>query len=93
MIAKDAISALYQMQGKYVFDLIFMDPPFGQGLEKEAIEMIANSSLIHPDSLIVMEISNETDISYLHDENSRFEIMKIKKYKTNSHVFLQVKRL
>ena len=93
VIAKDAISALYQMQGKYVFDLIFMDPPFNQGLEKEAIEMIANSSLIHPDSLIIVEISNDTDISYLHAEGSRFEIMKIKQYKTNSHVFLQVKRL
>ena len=93
VIAKDAISALYGMKGQYVFDVIFMDPPYGQNLEREALQVIADSSLIHPESIIVMEVSNETDLSYLHDEHSRLEIMKIKEYKTNSHVFLHVKRL
>ena len=93
VIAKDAISALYQLQGQYVFDVIFMDPPYGQGLEQQALRVIENSSLIHPESIVIMEVSNETDLSYLHDERSRFEILKIKEYKTNSHVFLQVRKL
>ncbi len=93
VISQDAISALYSLKGKHVFDVIFMDPPYGLGLEEEALRVLSDSSLIHPETIIIMEVSNETDLSYLHEPGSRFEIMKIKEYKTNSHVFLQVKRL
>ena len=93
VIAGDALSALYQLQGKYTFDVIFMDPPYHMDLEKEVLYHLADSALIHPETVIVVEVANDTDISYMHDPAFRLEIMKVKEYKTNSHIFLSVKRL
>ena len=91
VIAQDAMSALNRLQGQKTFDLIFMDPPYGLNLEKEVLLFLQNSTLIHPDTMIVTEVSNNTDLSYLHDPDSRFEIVKIKEYKTNSHIFISIR--
>lgn len=40
------------------FDLIFLDPPYGQGLAKEALENINNSDLCGPNTLIIAEESS-----------------------------------
>lgn len=37
------------------FDLIFLDPPYGKGLEKEALELIAEKELLAPGGLIIIE--------------------------------------
>ncbi|HEX2230231.1 MAG TPA: RsmD family RNA methyltransferase, partial [Candidatus Binatia bacterium] len=39
------------------FDLIFIDPPYGQGLVERALRMIAESSLLRDDGVIVAEHS------------------------------------
>lgn len=90
VIATDAMSALYRLSGKYTFDIIFMDPPFGAELEKEVLYYLAHSKLIHDDTIIVMEVRNDTDLDYINDDDSLgMEIFKIKQYKTNSHVFIR----
>ncbi|MBQ7582829.1 MAG: 16S rRNA (guanine(966)-N(2))-methyltransferase RsmD [Lachnospiraceae bacterium] len=91
VIAGDVMSALQRMHGKYTFDVIFMDPPYGQDLEKEVLMFLQNSTLIHPDTLIITEVANDTDLSYLHQDGGRFEIVKIKEYKTNSHIFISIR--
>ena len=91
VIAGDALSALYQLQGKYVFDIVFMDPPYGMELEKEALSFLSSSSLIRSDTVLIAEVSNDTDLSYLRDGTLGLEIFKIKQYKTNSHVFIRRK--
>ncbi|MBR3771986.1 MAG: 16S rRNA (guanine(966)-N(2))-methyltransferase RsmD [Clostridium sp.] len=68
------------------FDCIFMDPPYNKELEKQVLERIAKSNMIHEDTLIIVEASLETDFSYLNMLG--FEIEKEKKYKTNKHVFI-----
>lgn len=73
-------------RSKKAFDCIFMDPPYNQGLEKQVLERIAKSSMLHEDTLIVVEASLETDFSYL--ENLGFKLENEKKYKTNKHVFI-----
>jgi len=87
VIKADYLSALIQLNDKEVFDVIFMDPPYNKKLEMEALKFIAESHLIHEESIIVVEASNETDFSYLEDFNLQIE--KVKKYKTNSHVFIK----
>ncbi len=83
----DAVSALRLLERKYVFDIVYMDPPYDQGLEQEVLEYLKTSSLIEEDSLIIIETSLHADIaSYLMDS---YKIIKQKKYKTNQHVFLQ----
>lgn len=85
----DVFSALNQLQGKEVFDIVFMDPPYNQELEKMVLERLQNSSLINEDSIIVIEASKTTDMSYA--ESYGYEIIKVKEYKNNMHVLLRRK--
>ncbi len=89
LLTSDAVSALYTLEGKYKFDIIFMDPPYNKELEKGVLEYLSTSSLLKPDTKIIVEASTETNFDYLEDLG--FEITKYKKYKTNVHVFLKKK--
>lgn len=89
LMVQDVVSALAMLEGKYKFDLIFMDPPYEQNLEKEALSYLSHSTLLKEDTLIIVEASLETDFSDV--EELGFELTKYKKYKTNAHVFLRRK--
>ena len=86
-LTKDVLNALYQLEGDKVFDYIFMDPPYDQGLEQQVVEYLTRSSLADEYTVIVIEASLETDFSWL--EAAGFHAYKYKKYKTNQHVFIQ----
>lgn len=87
MEAVSAIRAL-EVQGK-VFDIIFMDPPYNQLLEKQVLIALKNSGVIYCDTLIIVEASKETSFDYI--EETPFQITKEKIYKTNKHVFIEMK--
>jgi 16S rRNA (guanine966-N2)-methyltransferase len=87
LMISDAISAMHQMEGKYTFDLIFMDPPYRRGMEKEVLKYLAGSALLKPESRIIVEASLDTDFSYLKELGYTLE--KCKRYKTNMHMFIQ----
>ena len=70
-----------------VFDVIFMDPPYDHEFEKRVLEHLAYSKLVYSDTLIIVEASMETDMSYVSDLG--FKIEKEKKYKTNKHIFIK----
>ena len=89
LVVSDVVTALYTLEGKYKFDIIFMDPPYNKELEKGALEYLSTSSLLKEDSIIIVEASTETNFDYV--EEMGFEITKYKKYKTNVHVFLRKK--
>ncbi|MDO4599220.1 MAG: 16S rRNA (guanine(966)-N(2))-methyltransferase RsmD [[Ruminococcus] gnavus] len=86
-LTRDALSALYQLEGEKVFDFVFMDPPYDQELEKEVLTYLSGSDLIYEDTLIIVEASRHTDFSYL--EELGFVLIKEKEYKTNKHVFIE----
>lgn len=83
----DVLTALHRMEGQKPFDVIFMDPPYDQGLEQQVVEYLTRSSLADEYTVIVIEASLETDFSWL--EAAGFHAYKYKKYKTNQHVFIQ----
>lgn len=85
----DVISALRRMEGKKVFDYVFMDPPYNQLLERQVLEYLKDSDLLSNDALIIVEASLETEFDYV--EALGFEIIKEKLYKTNKHLFLERK--
>lgn len=87
LLTMDVIGGMMSLEGKYTFDLIFMDPPYRQGMEKEVLTYLSQSRIVKPDSRIIVEASLDTDFSYVNSIG--FEIERIKKYKTNMHVFLQ----
>ncbi len=85
LISMDALPALKSMEGKEAFDLIFMDPPYGQGLEIQALAYLGSSSLLKPDGMIIVEASLDADFSDVSSLGVR--IVKEKRYKTNQHIF------
>lgn len=89
LLQTDVRSALSMMEGKYRFDIIFMDPPYNHGLEKEVLAYLAASSLVKEDTIIITEASLQTDFSDV--DALGYEITKYKKYKTNAHIFLRRK--
>lgn len=87
LMITDAMTALRRLEHQYEFDIVFMDPPYGMGLEQEALEYLAGSSLIRNDSLILVECRKEADPeSYRMD--GRYDLSRVKEYKTNRHLFL-----
>ncbi len=69
------------------FDIIFMDPPYNQDLERQVLEHLATSDLVNEEGLIIVEADLHTDFSYVEDLS--MSILKEKKYKTNKHVFIE----
>jgi 16S rRNA G966 N2-methylase RsmD len=72
-----------------VFDVIFMDPPYNRLLERDVLLALQKSNIVYCDTIIVVEASLKTNFDYL--ENTKFRIFKKKEYKTNQHVFIEVK--
>lgn len=85
----DVLSAMRSMEGKYQFDIIFMDPPYNQEIEKDVLRYLATSSLLKEDTLIIVEAALDTDFDYL--EEFGLEMTRLKTYKTNEHAFIRKK--
>ncbi len=86
LLQKDVMSALRSMEGKYQFDVIFMDPPYKESLEKDVLLYLKDSSLLKENTLIIVEAALTTSFSYL--EEAGFAFIREKKYKTNMHIMI-----
>ena len=51
----DALQALRFLEGKGVYDCIFMDPPYEKGLEAQVLEYLSGSSLVDENTLLIVE--------------------------------------
>ena len=69
------------------FNIIFMDPPYHQELEREVLHYLKDSELVYEDTVIIVEAAKDTDFSYIEDFG--YAVIKTKEYKTNKHVFLE----
>lgn len=86
ILKQDVLSALLNIHEQEA-DVIFMDPPYEQGYEKQVLALLAGQSYVTQNTLIVVEALLETDFSYA--EALDFTITKEKCYKSNKHVFLK----
>ncbi len=91
LFCSDALGALRRMEGKYKFDIIFMDPPYGQQLEQEVLSFLSASSMVTEDTLLIAEAALGTGFPYLED--MKLELQRLKTYKTNEHAFIRRKPL
>lgn len=83
----DALTALKRLEERrLMFQIIFMDPPYGRLLEKRMLEYLAQSSLINGETRIIVEASIGTETEYLPELG--YELVREKKYKTNKHLFI-----
>ena len=69
------------------FDVIFMDPPYGKGLEAEILKNPVFYAILQEKALIIVEADLDTDLCT--EELSGFRLLKEKRYKTNKHIFLE----
>ena len=88
----DFLAAINRMKARgRSFDLVFVDPPYGKGLECEAIEAMMSSGILEDGCLIIVEEAID------HDPGELFglglETVKVKKYKTNQHYFLKYRKI
>ncbi len=89
LMTMDVLQALRRLdQLQAPFDVIFMDPPYRMDLEHRILPYLLASSLVHEDTLIIVETTLDTDIDYMDSLGCTVE--KVKEYKTNRHVFLRV---
>ena len=89
LMTMDVRAAISMLEGKYQFDIIFMDPPYNKDLEKEVLALLSHSSIVKPDTIIIVEASCDTKFDDV--EEYGFELTRYKKYKTNAHAFLRRK--
>ncbi|MCD8068134.1 MAG: 16S rRNA (guanine(966)-N(2))-methyltransferase RsmD [Lachnospiraceae bacterium] len=82
----DAAASLHHIFEKEV-DIIFMDPPYGQGLERQMLTLFRDRSFVTEDTVIIVEAALDEDFSYVPPLG--FEVYREKKYKTNKHVFIR----
>ena len=85
IIKADAVSFVSGLK-KIDYDVIFMDPPYQKGLEKQVLSVLKNKEFSE-NSLIVIEAILDEDFSYL--ASLGFDIIKEKRYKTNKHIFIE----
>ncbi len=87
VIYGDAMTGLNRIESKGVFDIIYLDPPYEKGFEKDVLRYLSSSKLVNPDSLIIVEESRNSDLSYVEDLG--YIIEREKSYKHNRHLFLR----
>ncbi len=89
VMEQDVLSAINRLSGQEVFDIVYMDPPYNQDLEREALIALRNSKIIDSYTIVVIEDALKADLSYIPELG--YEVYKIKNYKTNKHLFLRLK--
>lgn len=87
ILKMDVFSGLNRLDGHEVFDIIFLDPPYNNLLEKKVLEQLKDKSYISDDTVIIVEASLETEFDYLGSFG--YLLIKEKLYKTNKHIFIK----
>lgn len=59
------------------FDVVFLDPPYDQGLGKKALKTLEAYDILHPNSVIIVECGKREGLPYAEHD---FEIMTERKY-------------
>lgn len=86
VLKQDAASALGSISEKEA-DIIFMDPPYDCGHEKNILSLLRGMHYVTEETLIIVEASLSTDFSWLSELG--FRLVREKRYKTNRHVFIR----
>lgn len=86
----DVQAVLGRLVGEEPFDVIFMDPPFLKGLERQTLELLSESTLPAKDGIIVVEASPKTDFGYLGELG--YVKVKERVYGMSQHLFLRRQR-
>ncbi|HBC98117.1 MAG TPA: 16S rRNA (guanine(966)-N(2))-methyltransferase RsmD [Clostridium sp.] len=85
VLKMDVLSFLHQNR-REIFDLIFLDPPYHQGLVNRVLSILKNNSLLEPNGVIIIETASDEKIL---EDIFPLEIMISKEYGDTKIWFLQ----
>ena len=89
VMEQDVLSAINRLAGKGVFDIVFMDPPYGKDYEYDVLNALSHSDIIDKYTIIIIEEALNVPLDYI--DECGFETVKVKNYKTNKHIFIRLK--
>ena len=89
VMEQDVLSAINRLSGKGVFDIVFMDPPYGKDYEYDVLNALSHSDIIDKYTIIIIEEALNVPLDYI--DECGFETVKVKNYKTNKHIFIRLK--
>ena len=88
ILKRDVFTAISLLEGRgETFDFIFMDPPYGKGIESDVLLRLEVSPLVRENTLLIAESDLAADYDRL--EGSDLYVVKEKRYKTNMHTFFR----
>ncbi len=61
LLTRDGLIVLRELEGQ-VFDLIFLDPPYRQGLAQASLEILAEGNYLASNGVIIVETSREEEM-------------------------------
>ena len=67
--------------------IIFADPPYRKGFEERLLQALVASKAVSDDTLIIIEAALDTETDFIDEDV--YEILRIKDYKSNRHIFLK----
>jgi 16S rRNA (guanine966-N2)-methyltransferase len=85
---RTGLSGLYK--NKYVFDIVFADPPYSQRLVEETIKLLNENPVITEESVIVIQHSTREDFGSSLDK--KVILIDQRKYGDNVLTFLKMER-
>ena len=89
LLKQDVVLALRNIREKEV-DIIYMDPPYHQGEYLRTLNHLMAMPWVTVDTLILAECSADEDIQAI--EETGFQVIREKNYKTNRHLFIKKRR-
>lgn len=87
ILTTTALSAVSMLAGRRRFHIVFMDPPYGKGLELEVLKHPDFPRILEDKALVIIEADLDTHLS--EEDRKGFTLLKEKVYKTNKHIFLE----
>ena len=64
-------------------------PADKKGFEPKILDLLAESEIVKPGALVILESSLDTSPDYVDEKV--YEMIRIKEYKNNQHVFLRAR--
>lgn len=89
VVKSDVLSFISSKKGKK-YDIIFIDPPYRAGVERDVLNDIMRNDLCHSDTVIILEALKEFDESIVGE--CGFVVDKVKVYGSNKHIFMGRRR-
>lgn len=86
LLRQDVLSALSLIPEQEA-GIIFMDPPYQSGLERDVLSALSRQRYVTENTLIILEAERDKPFDFL--EEAGYTLVREKNYKTNKHLFLR----